>query len=177
MRYLIDDREADPETALALYRSTLAWAAIRGERFVLRLQTGIYDDPADVTRLCALGQTTAAPTVGPPSGLPDRILAKLFPNPEDIVEVRGTPDEAFVRELTRKPAPPRAVSGDVSPVEDVMVLIGDRRLYSLSDYGRDQVLNLTEEELDSLRQTLRQAGLEQERVIPAPSFPPHLEGR
>ncbi|HEV8580957.1 MAG TPA: hypothetical protein VGX68_17970 [Thermoanaerobaculia bacterium] len=163
------------ETALALYRQTLAWASALGDRFLLRLQISAYEDSSDVTRLCALGKATAVPAAVPPKRFPDRILSKLFPNPTDIVEVEGAPGEAFVRELTLKPAPPGAVSGDLSPVEDITVFIGPRRLYSLSDYGRDQVLDLTAEELEMLRRTLSQAGLKQESLIPAPPYPPALE--
>jgi hypothetical protein len=150
MRYMIDDRDAEPETSLSLFRTVITWTAIRSDSFVIALQPKVYDNPDDVTRLCLLGQVVAA------SG--------------DVVQVKGTPNETFIWELTKSAAPPKAVSGDVCPVEDVKLFIGERLLYALYDYGRVQILDLTFEEFKNLNQTLKETGLDPSSVIPAPQY-------
>jgi hypothetical protein len=99
-----------------------------------------------------------------------RAFAKLFGPQEDIIRVQGKADESFIQSLTSKGAPAKAVSGDVSPVEDVIVFIADRPLYASYDYGRTQVLELTQEELESLRKGLESQGLDSGRLIPAPPY-------
>src|SRR2546426_12138973 len=116
MRYLIDQRGLEPEIALAFYRTALAWAAKRGQRFVIHLRRGIYGDPQDAARLCALGEPRAS-TPHIPKDLPGRLIARMFPAPSDMVWVEGMPDQVFVSELTRTGAPLHAVSGDLCPVE------------------------------------------------------------
>jgi hypothetical protein len=88
----------------------------------------------------------------------------------DILQVEGIPNETFVRELTSRTAPPKAVSGDVSPVEDVMIFIGERAIYASYDYGRTQVLELEDDELMNLQQTLKNAGLDPTHIIVAPPY-------
>ncbi|HEX8227706.1 MAG TPA: hypothetical protein VF826_00140 [Chloroflexia bacterium] len=170
MRYLIDTKDLDPQTELAVYRLALAWAATRGERFTLSLQPGVYDNLEDVERLYALGEVEPVVPSEASSDFLGRLLSKVFRRPEETVLVRGNINEAFVRELTRISAPDRAISGDVSPVEDVQALAGERVLYGVYDYGRDQVFDLTDEELESVREALEDAGIEPTILIAAPPY-------
>jgi hypothetical protein len=167
MLYLIDQRDAEPEMSLALYRAALGWAVLRGTRFVIHIQRAVYEDPKEVARFSALGDVTKVSSDLPPD-LFGRFAAKLFRSGSDIIQVEGIPSAALANELTRTAAPAKAVSGDLSPVEDVLIFEGDRALFASYDYGRDLILDLTDEELKTLRQTLLEAGLEVERVIPAP---------
>lgn len=168
MRYLIDQRDAEQEMALALYRAALAWAARRGDRFVMDIQRGVYDDPDAVGRLRALGRVTEVSS-DLPRDLISRLVTKLFRGGSDIIRVEGAPGAAFTDELTRTAAPAKAVSGDLSPVEDVQVFASERAIFASYGYGRDLILDLGEEEVESLRQALREAGLDAERVTPAPA--------
>jgi hypothetical protein len=184
MRYLIDERDTEPEISLALYKSILTWAAARSDSFMLSLQSGIYDNLDDETRLRALGKVTTflapEPTVSEIhlfqevinifSNLADIVQVRVNDRSTEVLQVRGTPDQMFVQELTRRGSPERATSGDLCPAEDVEMFVGDRRLYGLYDYGRTQVLDLTDEELESLCQTLTHAGLDPTYVIPAPPY-------
>jgi hypothetical protein len=168
MRYLIDQRRVEPETAQALYKIVLAWAADRGNRFIIRLQRGIYENPEDAARLLALGEATASYGEAPKDFI-GRIIARVFPPPTDMVQVEGVPNKEFVHELTHRDVPSKAVSGDLCPVEDLTVRQGERILFGSYDYGRDLVLDLSAEELDSLGATLDRAGLDPSRVVVAPS--------
>lgn len=169
MRYLIDEHGIEPVTSLALYRTTLTWAAERGERFVLYFVPEAYDDPDVPTRLRALGTARETPSSEGSPGVLGRLLGKLSGR-KSRVEVEGHPDQSFVREMTEHTAPAGAVAGDVSPVEDLMVFAGDRTLYASYDYGRTQVLDMTDEELVQLRQALERSGLDPERVVAAPPY-------
>lgn len=169
-RYLIDEHDLEPETELALYRTTLAWAAGRAERFVFVLQPDLYDELAQVKLLTSLGSVTFSPEVRGSDNWISRNLAKLFGKSKERLQVEGSPNDTFVQILTSMTAPPRAIAGDLSPVEDVEIFIGGRIIYRLSDYGRTQILELDNEELDNLRQVLEAAGLNAERVILAPLY-------
>lgn len=169
MIYLIDQRDAEPEMLVKLYRAALAWAAERGNRFLIRLQRSVYTDPSQLARLLALGQVTQVTSDLPP-GFVGRLTEKLFRSGSDIIQVEGTPGAAFTNELTQNEAPARAISGDLCPVEDVMVFVGSRVIFASYDYGRDLLLDLNDEEVENLRQTLREAGLEAERVKPEPRW-------
>lgn len=165
MIYLIDQHDAEPEMSLKLYRTALAWAAKRGDRFLIRLRRNIYTDSDQLSRLQALGQVTQVTSDLPP-GLIGALTARLFRGGSDVLQVEGTPGPEFTNELTEHAAPPKAISGDLSPVEDVIVMAGRRVLFAAYDYGRDVLLDLEDEGLESLRRTLREAGLEDERVKP-----------
>lgn len=167
MLYLFDQRDAEPEMCLALYRAALEWAAQRSDRFVLHIQPGVYEAANEVSRLLALGQVTQVGS-DVPSDLVSRFVAKLFPGDSKIIQVEGTPGAPFTHELTRVAAPAKAISGDLSPVEDVLILAGERALFASYGYGRDLLLDLDQEEVVNLREALRDAGLEVERLIPAP---------
>jgi len=169
MRYLIDERNTEPATSLALYRATLAWASTQGDRFLLGLQSDIYDDPDDLAVLRALGQVAPVPPTRAPStgGQPVTTPVAL---PADLFRVEGVPGEAFVHELTRKQAPARAIAGDLSPAEIVLIFNSNRILYGLYDYGRTQALDLSSEELESLSCALERAGLDPAYVIAAPNY-------
>jgi hypothetical protein len=180
--FCVRNRE-DFETPLALYRFTLAWAAKRSDRFMLKLVPGIYDDPEDEARFRSLGQEKIIPI--PEVTDADRLLRDALQNavklltstlayripvevidaPTEIVQVQGTPTDVFVKELTRKRPPQKAISGELCPVEDLDLFAGDRRLYSLPDYGRVQLLDLADEELESLCQTLSQAEFDPTHLV------------
>jgi hypothetical protein len=169
MIYLIDQRSAEPEMLVKLYRAALVWAAERGDRFLIHLQPSVYEDSSQLTRLLALGQVTQVTSDLPP-GFVGRLTAKLFRGGSDVIQLEGSSGTAFTNELTQNGAPAKAISGDLSPVEDVMVLLGSRVLFASYDYGRDLLLDLNDEEVESLRRTLREAGLEAERVKPEPRW-------
>ncbi|HBE17710.1 MAG TPA: hypothetical protein DEG17_19425 [Cyanobacteria bacterium UBA11149] len=181
MRYqfYLRDKKDDLETLIALYQVTIYWAANRGTRFILSLIPGIYDKPEDEARLCSLGKVT----IVPPRELTDtekfiaqelmnacdKIVQELSGNklelstfsiPTKVVQVQGTPDEIFAKELTCKRPPQKALSGELCPVEDLEVFVGDRCLYRSSDYGTMQIFDLTEEEHESLLQTLKEADID-----------------
>jgi hypothetical protein len=170
MRYMIGCQNAETETALALYRTTLTWAASYSDSFELDLQVNAYDDPDEVRHLCALGQATAISDFKPQRSALDQLFTRLFRKPANSIQVKGTPDATFIRELTSKAAPANAVAGDVSPVEDLKLFSKGRLLYGSYDYGRAQVLDLTNEEYEELRQALEQAGLDPECLVLAPPY-------
>jgi hypothetical protein len=155
MRYLIDDRDADEAAARALYRTLIRWAAPHADRFVIGLQRAVYDSPDDVARFTALGTVDDER-----EGSRDR----------DAVQIRGTLTEDAIRALTEHATPARAVAGDASPVEDVALFNGDRRIYALYDYGRTQMLDLDENQLASLRETLERAGFDPAVITIAPPY-------
>lgn len=170
MRYMIDEQDLEPDTSLMVYRVTIRWATSRGDSFELNLQRDIYDDMDDVKRFCKLGTVTPLPPLSTPDSFFSRVFAKIFRISEDIIQIKGNIGDDFIDALTDKPAPRKAVSGDVSPVEDVKVLIGKRILYASYDYGRTQVLYLNFQELKSLRQALKKAGLDPSCIVKAPPY-------
>jgi hypothetical protein len=151
---IIDESHLEPEVSLKIYRALLAWAAPRGSRFEISLQSSVYDDPADLQRLTALGSAThsAAPA-------------------SDELRIEGKPDSAFVHALTSKQAPTGAIAGDNSPVEDVAIFADGRCLYGSYDYGRTQLLTVTGPEAAEVKEILNQLGVGQDVLILAPYQP------
>jgi len=107
-----------------------------------------------------------------------RFTVHLYPShyggEDDLESLRRlaaqeTPDAFFVEVMTTRTAPGGAIAGDYAPVEDLALYDGDRRLYSCSDYGRTQLLELTPEELDELRDALAREGLPGDVLVPAPT--------
>jgi hypothetical protein len=148
---------------LAVYRTVLAWAAAQSDRFVVCLVPNVYGDPA------LLGRAREVPPDVEPAGIVGRILRELA-DPCSVVELEGRPGKDFVRAMTGHAAPARAVAGDSRPVEDVLLLAGDRTLYAAYDYGRTQILEITPGELDDLHGRLVRAGLDPGAIAPAPPY-------
>ncbi len=86
------------------------------------------------------------------------------------MQISGASSQELIQALTEQAAPPRAVAGDLSPVEDILLFSGERTLYALYDYGRTQVLDLDNDELTNLRQTLEQSGLDPGVIVMAPPY-------
>lgn len=160
MRYLVDEKELEPEDSLATYQLALAWAVPRSDRFVLLIEPEAYDDRAYLLRLYALGNATTPED------------SRL----DDMVQVTGIPGAALIQELTRKQSPPNATSGDLCPVQQATLFQGERRLYACYDYGRTQILDLTLAEADDLRPTLEQKGLNGGILRPAPPYITYQDG-
>lgn len=169
-RYLLED-VVDQPLAHARYHTVLRWAAGRSERFVITLRPGVYDEPADVEPFLALGEVKVVSHRPPPIGRLGRLLAPLRSRTARVVEVRGAPGPRFLQVLTGTGPPRRAVAGDLSPVEDVELYVDRRPLYGVYEYGRDQVLDLTPGELESLRELLRSEGFDPDHLAPAPPHP------
>jgi hypothetical protein len=151
---LIDEAHLDPEVSLKIYQALLAWASRQGSRFEITLQRSVYDSPDDLRSLSALGAEKSA-------------AARQV----DELQIAGKPGSSFVQALTGKQAPARAIAGDNSPVEDVVIFIDDRRLYGSYDYGRTQLLNVTDEEASAVKEILRGLGLGADVLVPAPRGP------
>ncbi len=151
---LIDEAHLDPEVSLKIYQALLAWAARQGSRFEITLQCSVYDSQEDLRSFSALGveKTSAART-------------------SDEAHIEGTPSSSFIQALTSKQAPQRAISGDNSPVEDVVIFVDDRPMYGSYDYGRTQLLNLTKEEAVAVEEMLHSLGLSPDVLVPAPRQP------
>jgi len=156
LRYMIDESNTTSETSLSLYRAAVTWAARRGSRFEMRVERNRYRDLEGLRRLTALGSTATAPE------------EQLFGKSTDPVFVTGTAGEDLARELTCVAAPANDLSGDVSPVEAVSIYLGERRTYAAFDYGSTQLLELTDDELQDLRETLKAQGLDPGYLIRAP---------
>lgn len=170
MRYLINEQDTDEATALARYHAVVRWAAAHADRFLISLQRHIYDDPSAVARFSGLGEVVTAPSGEAPASLAQRGQAKLSKGASESLNIGGAPSEELIRALTEQTAPPNAIAGDLSPVEDILLFSGARTLYSLYDYGRTQMLDLDEQELADLYQTLQQAGLDPAVVVVAPPY-------
>lgn len=102
-----------------------------------------YGRPADIQRFAALGTATWMQR----------------PGREVIIEVIGAVSEELVDTLFQSLMPSGAVTGDLCPVGDLRVLRGQRVLYHVSEYGRDQTFELTDDELAVLSARLFEAGL------------------
>jgi hypothetical protein len=183
MRYLIDDRNAELEESLKIYRVTLAWAMERGDRFIISLVPEIYDHPDIVTKISALGEEELLPI--PPPTFEENLFIEILKSklsnltklpidiherPTKLLKIQGKPSAELIRELTTQTAPNKAIAGDLSPVEDINIFLGDRYLYILQDYGKTQVLDLNAEELTSLKQTLIKANLDPDYLVIAPNY-------
>lgn len=170
MHYLINEQDAEEAIALAQYHTVLRWAAGHADRFLISLQRHIYDDPGAIVRFSRLGEVVTTPNGEASANVTQRSLAKLFKGASESLKISGVPSQELILALTEQTAPPRAVAGDLSPVEDILLFSGERSLYSLYDYGRTQILDLNEHELVGLRETLRQAGLDPAVVVVAPPY-------
>lgn len=167
MRYLVDDHDLDEATALALYRTIIRWVAQRADHIEISIQRQVYDDPTAVADLLELGEITG--------GAASQAFGRSLQSTQrrgtsDSVRVSGAPNARFVSALTERAAPRRAVSGDLSPVEDIVLSRHGRVLYELYDYGRTQMLDLDDDELADLRQTLKRAALNPAAVVVAPPY-------
>lgn len=166
MRLLLDHRDTEPEAELACYRASLAWAAARGDRFVMTLEPEVYDSPSQMADLAALGRLTGVESEHRP-GILGRLLGRGAAS-EGLVHVEGAPDERLVERLTGMPVPEKVISGDLCAARDVRILRGDRALYSVLEYGRDQVFELEGDEREELDRSLQGASAGPIRLVPAP---------
>ena len=132
---------------LALYRAVVRWAAARGTAFELTIEPDDYDDPRDVAGLQALGQTASTGHAAGSS------------RSGGATQIRGVPDERFVRAMTEAAAPARAGSGDECPAEVIIIHAGERALYTCYDYGTVQILDIDEAERRDLKRAFQAAGL------------------
>lgn len=164
--YVVDESRLGRDDSAAAYHEVLAWAAARGDRFVLRLDRKAYDDRDQLARLEALGESGPTRVEGIPDDAVGRALSKIgraLGGSEELVEVVGEPGPDFLSEL-RGDVPAGARGGEIAPVEDVVVLDGDRRVYGSYDYAARQVLELDDDEVEDLRARLAAAGLEREAI-------------
>jgi hypothetical protein len=158
-RYQVDTRNQEMETSLNIFRALFRWAAERGDRFELLCETGVYDDPQQVERLRALGETTMA--MGSGNAL-ERLFARVFD--KGCILIRGTPGPNLIPEITNNVAPERAISGDESPVESIVIYRGKQDLYVSYDYGTVQIVNLTDLEKAEVTKQFGGLGLTAERL-------------
>ncbi len=149
---MLDHSALEPDQEAACYRVSLAWALPRAERFVLRVETDVYDSTAELAALEALGAVTAPATSGG----------------ESVVE--GAPSDELARAMTEIPVPAQAISGDLCPVRVLELLERSRRVYAVIDYGRDQVYELTDQERDDLLVALGPVGISPGHLVPAPTL-------
>jgi hypothetical protein len=156
VRYTIDEQHTTGDVSLAMYRAAVEWAVARSERFEIRLETSVYAVPADLACLRELGETTPAPE------------QYLFGPPVGALFVKGIPGPALTRELTNKIAPAEDLPGDLSPVQDVSLYAGARRIYASFDYGSTQLFELTNPEFDDLKRFFTERGLDPRYLVPAP---------
>lgn len=151
---LVDESRLSPEMSLNIYQMLLTWSAQRGSRFEITLQRSAYETADDYKIVRALGVARSSP--------------KLT---SDELQILGEPGSDFVQALTSKQAPPGAIAGDNSPVEDVVIFANDRRLYGSYDYGRTQLLTLTDQEAEDIRAMLRGRGVGPDLLVLAPGQP------
>lgn len=150
MQYMFQDHHAlAPETANAFYEISLRWAAEHGTAFVLTMYPSDYGRAADIERFAALGAATWMQRPG-----------------EEVVEVIGAVGEELVDTLFQSLMPMGAITGDLCPVGDLQVMRGQRILYRVSEYGRDQMFELTDDERAALSARLFEAGLGAELLAP-----------
>jgi hypothetical protein len=143
MLYIFQDHPAlPPQTGHAIYEISLRWAAEHGTAFVLTIYPRDYGRAADIQRFAALGAATWMQRPG-----------------EEVIEVIGAVGEELVDTLFQSLMPMGAATGDVCPIGDLRVLRGQRILYHVSEYGRDQTFELTDDELAVLSARLFEAGL------------------
>lgn len=160
-RYQVDTHGLERESALALFRGLLRWAAQRGDRFEIGLETDVYDDAAQLARLRALGEVTTPAAAGDALS---RFLKQKFD--KHFITIRGVPEPAFVEEMTHAGAPERVIVGEESPVDTVVISAGNRMLYVAYDYGTVQILELSEEERAEVSRLLESLGHSAEILLP-----------
>lgn len=154
MRYVLRRTNLEHEDLLRLYHAFLAWGARNSDHFELGLNLGDYAEPDRAARLTALGTATEMPAQ-------PTLLGRMLGRPElREVRVTGTPGESFVRELSTGIAPSGAISGDECPAEDLRLMRSGRTVYAIVDYGRDQLFDVTEDELAELRAIVIALGYE-----------------
>lgn len=155
MRYTIRQKNLEQENLLRLFHALVRWSAPKCDRFLLSIYLPHYEGTALVEQIRGLGETIDARTFYAMRG-----IGNLPPANEDrLLRITGVPGEDFVRVMTSHAAPAGAIAGDESPVEDLWLYTGDRALYSLNDYGRDQIVDVADDEEDQLRQVLASVGL------------------
>lgn len=183
MRYLINDCHAEIEERLKIYRTVLSWAVRQSESFLLSLQPDIYDQEI-VNRICALGKVELVNLPQPNNTenlfmgivknllypLANKINIRIHNPPSQLLKVHGQPSENLIHQLTIRQTPTQAIADDLCPVEDVKLFLGKHHLYTLQDYGRTQILNLTTDELTNLQQTLINANLNIDYLVLAPKY-------
>lgn len=147
-RYLVDESRLDFEQSRAVFRRVLDWAIPHADAFSLTIEPSIYTHSAQRDRILAL------------STRPPLALAS-----EQTV-VGGAPPAEFLEVLTATMAVTRPLPSDLSCIDVVELSRQGRRFYAMFDYGRTQVLDLSDEEVADLRQAL---GRDADIVIPAPS--------
>jgi len=135
---------------------------------VLQLDRDIYDDPAELALLTALGTAHSVPAEPATEGLVDRWLRRALTSRERLVRVEGTIRAGVIQTLLKGTAPARAIAGDDSPAEAIEISREGRVIYALYDYGRTQLLDVTAEELEELRRELTRLGLDPALLVPAP---------
>jgi hypothetical protein len=150
-RYLLDDSRLEPDDALALHRSVLAWAAERSDRFVLSVDRTVTDATV-LDRLSRLRESAATA------------------QDQRAWRVEGVVDDDVVAILIDNAAPTGAIAGDLSPVEDLSLHSAGRRLFAAADYGRTQLLELDQDERASLVERLLRDGHEPDVLRPAPPY-------
>lgn len=165
-RYQVDTRGLDRDGVLALYGALLGWAAARGNRFEIRVETRAYDDAAQLDRLRALGHVTTPVATGDALS---RLLKQKFD--ADYIAIQGLPGPSFVEEMTRSGAPARVIVGDACPVDTIVISDGTRPLYVAYDYGTVQILELSDQEKAEAIEQLAHLGLSSEILWPIKSKP------
>lgn len=151
-RYIVEDASLSPNEALQLHRALVAWAASRADCVLLRIDRRDYEDPNEYKMFVELARERSGRDDGATMGL------KL------------PPSEALVRALTTAEAPPKAIAGDLSPCEEVVILSNERRLYASYDYGRDQVLELERSERGHLLHLIRERKMDADLLVEAPPY-------
>lgn len=158
MRYMVNEQDTTPELSLAIYRAALRWASAQGDRFEVWLDLNAYKSDEDALPICALGQSVAVPG------------SKRFGLGGRAIAITGMPGAAFANELTRRAAPADNLAGDVSPVAEVSIHVGNRRIYASFDYGSTQLFDLDAAELEGLFRALKHMGLDPTCIITAPDI-------
>jgi hypothetical protein len=170
MRYIVDEKDMDFDISLRYYRAIIAWVTMYGDCFILSIKPDDYDNPVYVSRLYALGQILDISNLQDVDYKKAKLIKNIFGRSSETVQVIGIPTSQFLKEMISKPAPPKAISGDIIPVEDILIFKSNRILYISNDYGRSQVLDVSNEELNSLLQSIKQAELDPARIVPAPPY-------
>lgn len=162
--YQIDTRNHSYEESLELFRRVLDWAAQRGDSFEIGVDTAVYDDPVQLTRLKALGEISKPTSAGDAL---TRFLKQKFDN--TFITIRGKSGPHFIEEMTRAAAPEQVITGEQSPVDTIIINDGERALYVAYDYGNAQILDLHENEKAELIRVLQEMGHSGDILLPVKS--------
>ncbi|HWO26515.1 MAG TPA: hypothetical protein VNO30_47630 [Kofleriaceae bacterium] len=87
---------------------------------------------------------------------------------EEIIYIEGVPDEHFITTLTEIAVPEKVIVGDLCPVLELRVIRGDRALYTVLEYGRDQVFDLEGDERAQLEDYMQNTLVGPIHLIPPP---------